>query len=113
MYGPSILPLLEESSWKGDQKWFRQLVAAARKDAAFYPKHLQPQAPILDPLTATELQILRLICADKSNAQIGEVMHIKLTTVKTHVSHIFSKLDVSRRSEAKTTARKLGLVAED
>lgn len=113
MYGPSILPLLEECSWEGDQKWFLQLVAAARKDAAFYPNHLQPQAAILDPLTATELQILRLICADKSNAQIGDTMHIKLTTVKTHVSHIFGKLGVSRRSEAKTAARKLGLVTEE
>lgn len=60
-------------------------------------------------LTATELQILRLICADKSNAQIGQIMDIKLPTVKTHVSHILTKLDVSRRSEAKTAAKRLWL----
>lgn len=112
MYGPSILPLLESYVWEGDQRWFRHLVAAARKDAAFYPRHLLPQSPVRDSLTSTELQILRLICADKSNAEIGETMNIKLTTVKTHVSHIFSKLDVSRRSEAKTVARKLGLIPE-
>jgi DNA-binding CsgD family transcriptional regulator len=33
------------------------------------------------------------------------MMDIKLTTVKTHVSHILEKLDVNRRSEAKTAAR--------
>ena len=44
--------------------------------------------------------MLRLICADKSNAEIGELLGIRLPTVKTHVSHILQKLDVSRRSEA-------------
>ena len=50
------------------------------------------------------------MCADKSNAEIGEILDIKLPTVKTHVSHILTKLNVSRRSEAKTAARKLWLV---
>lgn len=40
-------------------------------------------------------------------------MDIKLPTVKTHVSHILSKLDVKRRSEAKTAAKKLRLVPEN
>lgn len=57
--------------------------------------------------------MLSLLCADKSNAEIGEIMDIKLTTVKTHVSHILDKLGVSRRSEAKTAAQKLRLVPED
>jgi LuxR family maltose regulon positive regulatory protein len=61
-------------------------------------------------MTATELQVLRLMCADKSNAEIGRILDIKLPTVKTHVSHILTKLNVSRRSEAKTAARRLWLV---
>ena len=64
-------------------------------------------------LTATELQILRLRCADKSNAQIGQIMDIRLATVKTHVSYILTKLDVSRRSEAKTAAKRLWLIPDD
>ncbi len=40
------------------------------------------------------------------------MMDIKLPTVKTHVSHILTKLGVSRRSEAKTAAKKLRLVPE-
>ena len=58
------------------------------------------------------MQVLRLICADKSNAEIAQMMDIKLPTVKTHVSHILTKLGVSRRSEAKTVAKKLRLVPE-
>ena len=63
-----------------------------------------------DTLTATEMQVLRLICADKSNAEIGELLDIKLATVKTHVSHVLQKLGVSRRSEAKTAAQRLWMV---
>ena len=64
-------------------------------------------------LTATEWQILFLLCADKSNAEIARIMDVKLPTVKTHVSHILEKLGVSRRSEAKTAAKKLRLVSTD
>ena len=66
-----------------------------------------------EALTAAEMQVLRLICADKSNAEIGEILNIKLPTVKTHVSHILDKLDVRRRSEAKTAAKRLRLIPEE
>ena len=54
-----------------------------------------------------------LLCADKRNAEIARIMDVKLPTVKTHVSHILEKLGVSRRSEAKTAAKKLRLVSTD
>ena len=41
------------------------------------------------------------------------MMDIKVTTVKTHVSHIFEKLDVRRRGEARSTAIRLRLIPED
>lgn len=66
-----------------------------------------------EELTPTELQILHLLCADKSNAEIARIMDVKLPTVKTHVSHILDKLDVKRRAEAKTAAKKLHLVQDD
>ena len=59
------------------------------------------------------MRVLHLICADKSNAEIGEIMDIKLPTVKTHVSRVLEKLGVSRRSEAKTAAKKLWLIPEE
>lgn len=66
-----------------------------------------------EELTPTELQILHLLCADKSNAEIAQIMDVKLPTVKTHVSHILDKLDVKRRAEARTAAKKLHLVQDD
>ena len=108
-----MLPLLTQLDWKEDEAFRKRLLTQTRKQATATPLFLQPRLSPNDELTATEKQILRLICADKSNAQIAQVMNIKLTTVKTHVSHILEKLDVSRRSEAKTAARRLKLIPED
>ena len=110
LYGTAVLPLLEECSWKRDEAFLRSLITAARMQAAYYPNYLQPQLSPSQSLTAMELQVLRLICADKSNAEIGEILGIKLPTVKTHVSHVLSKLGVSRRSEARTAAQRLWLL---
>ena len=112
VYGTAVLPLLEELERVGSAKWHKQLMSEVRTQAAYYPNFLQPRLALSDTLTPMELQILHLVCADKSNAEIAEIMNIKLSTVKTHVSHILTKLDVKRRSEAKTAARKLRLVPE-
>ena len=113
VYGAAVLPLLEALEPTGDAKWYKRLLAEVRVQAAYYPLFLQPRLAPDEALTATERQVLRLMCADKSNAEIGRVLNIKLPTVKTHVSHILDKLGVSRRSEAKTAARKLRLIPED
>ena len=113
VYGTAVLPLLEALDWDGDKKWYKQLMAAVRMQAAFYPHFLAPRLAPGEELTPTELQILHLLCADKSNAEIARIMDVKLPTVKTHVSHILDKLDVKRRAEARTAAKKLHLVPED
>lgn len=112
VYGTAVLPLLEELERVDSAKWHKQLMSEVRTQAAYYPNFLQPRLALSDTLTPMELQILHLVCADKSNAEIAEIMNIKLSTVKTHVSHILTKLDVKRRSEAKIAARKLRLVPD-
>ncbi len=113
VYGAAILPLLAELKWTVNDRWYKRLLTDVRLQNANDPLFLQPRLSRNDMLTTTEKQILRLICADKSNAEIAQMMDIKLTTVKTHVSHILEKLDVSRRSEAKTAAKRLKLIPED
>ena len=113
VYGTAVLPLLEALDWDGDKKWYKQIMAAVRMQAAFYPHFLEPRLAPGEELTPTELQILHLICADKSNAEIAQIMDVKLPTVKTHVSHILDKLDVKRRAEARTAAKKLRLIPDD
>ena len=113
VYGAAVLPLLEALDWDGDKAWRKRLMAAVRTQAAFYPHFLEPRLAPGEELTPTELQILHLLCADKSNAEIAQIMDVKLPTVKTHVSHILDKLDVKRRAEAKTAAKKLWLIPDD
>ena len=113
VYGAAVLPLLDALEWSGNAKWHKRLMADVRAQAAFYPHFLEPRLAPGEELTPTELQILHLLCAHKSNAEIAQIMDVKLPTVKTHVSHILDKLDVKRRAEAKTAAKKLHLVQDD
>ena len=113
VYGTAVLPLLEALDWDGDKAWRKRLMAAVRTQAAFYPHFLEPSLVPGEELTPTELQVLHLLCADKSNAEIAQIMGVKLPTVKTHVSHILDKLDVKRRAEARTAAKKLRLIPDD
>jgi DNA-binding NarL/FixJ family response regulator len=64
-------------------------------------------------LTQRELSVLRLLAAGNSNREIAESLGITDGTVKIHVAHLFSKLDVTSRTEAITTALRRGLVRID
>lgn len=63
-----------------------------------------------DALTPREVEVLRLIVSGASNSQIAEELVISLYTVKSHVTRILSKLNVSSRTRAAARARELGLV---
>jgi DNA-binding NarL/FixJ family response regulator len=64
-------------------------------------------------LTARELDVLRLIVHGNSNKEIGEGLHISEATVKTHINNILSKLGVTDRTQATTTALQRGIVHLD
>ena len=109
-YGVAVLPLLGDCGWSGDSLYLEKVIAAARIQAVNYPLFLKQETKLLRPLTATEQQVLKLLCHNMSNQEICDILGIKLATVKTHVSQILNKLDVSRRSEAKEAAEKLNLI---
>lgn len=50
------------------------------------------------------------MCYHKSNAEIGEILGIKLPTVKTYVSRVLRKLGVRKRSGVKDVAQQLHLI---
>jgi two-component system NarL family response regulator len=64
-------------------------------------------------LTARELDVLKQIVAGHSNREIGTVLHISEATVKTHINSLLSKLNVTDRTQAATTALQRGLVHLD
>ncbi len=61
-------------------------------------------------LTARELEVLREIVAGKSNKEIGRDLSISEATVKTHINSLLSKMGVTDRTQAATTALQRGLV---
>jgi LuxR family maltose regulon positive regulatory protein len=63
-----------------------------------------------EQLSARELAVLRLIAQGCSNQQISDQLFISLHTVKTHASHINSKLGVERRTQAVARAKEFGLL---
>jgi LuxR family maltose regulon positive regulatory protein len=67
-------------------------------------------ATLDEPLTEREREVLRLIAAGHSNAEIAQALVIALSTVKTHTNTIFGKLGVASRTQAIARARELRLL---
>lgn len=61
-------------------------------------------------LTNRELDVLRLIVKGMSNREIGQQLNISEATVKTHINSLLSKLQVTDRTQAATTAIQRGIV---
>ncbi len=66
--------------------------------------------PLIEPLSARELEVLALIAEGLSNREIGERLFITAGTVKNHVSNILAKLSVRDRTQALLRAQELGLL---
>jgi LuxR family maltose regulon positive regulatory protein len=66
--------------------------------------------PASEQLSTREMAVLRLIAQGCSNQEISDQLFISLHTVKTHASHINSKLGVERRTQAVARAKELGVL---
>jgi LuxR family transcriptional regulator, maltose regulon positive regulatory protein len=67
--------------------------------------------PLLEPLSDRELAVLRFLPTMMSNAEIASEMFVSVNTVKTHLKHIYRKLDVSERRDAVRRGRELYLLS--
>ena len=67
-------------------------------------------AALAEPLTAREVEILRLIAAGMRNQEIADQLFISLSTVKRHIANAYGKLGASHRTEAISRANDLGLL---
>jgi DNA-binding CsgD family transcriptional regulator len=74
--------------------------------------HSQPDesAELRQPLTRREMEVLRLMTEGFTNSEIAQRLSVSAHTVKSHVTHIFSKLDVSDRTQAAVQAVRLKLI---
>lgn len=58
-------------------------------------------------LTTREYEVLSLLAQGRSNAEIAEDLFLSLSTIKTHVSNVFVKMDVKSRTQAIEKAKRL------
>ncbi len=70
-----------------------------------------PIAPLIEPLSARELDVLRLLATDLDGPDIARRLIVSLNTVRTHTKHIYEKLGVNNRRAAVRKAGELGLMA--
>jgi LuxR family maltose regulon positive regulatory protein len=64
-----------------------------------------------NPLSASELRVLRYLPTNLQAPEIAAELFVSVNTIRTHMRHVYSKLDVHTRAEAVQRARALGLLA--
>ncbi len=89
--------------------------SVARKVVAEFARltereHRRREQPLVEPLSARELEVLALVAEGLSNREIGERLFITEGTVKNHVSNVLAKLGVRDRTQAVLRAQELGLL---
>jgi LuxR family maltose regulon positive regulatory protein len=70
-----------------------------------------PAAPLRDELSEAELRVVRYLPSNLTASEIASELVVSANTIRTHMRHIYAKLDAHTRSEAVARARELGLIS--
>lgn len=117
--GAPMLALLrrlrEEPGVRADVAGYctKLLVMAGVESMDEYPARNQRRGThpeLMEPLSAREMEVLSLLAEGYSNQEIAGELVVALSTVKTHVHHLYAKLQAPDRLRAVTRARRLGLL---
>lgn len=100
--------------------WIASQLIKPKIQAVFVEKQImihQPEEFILNEeglkrlnLTNREYQILKLIVQGYSNSEIADKLFLSLSTIKTHVSNLYTKMNVKSRFKAIAVAKKMKIV---
>jgi LuxR family maltose regulon positive regulatory protein len=74
------------------------------------PPTFPPAQPLVEPLSARELEVLRLLATGLSNPEIADELYIAVSTVRSHCKSIYGKLNVHKRWDAVQRGQDLGLI---
>jgi len=99
--------LLKDSS----REELADAIRAVHRGESLLDPQIADQAKSREGLTARELEVLELMAAQHSNAQIAEKLFVSENTVKTHVSNILAKMGCNDRAAAVLTAWKRHLIS--
>ena len=102
--GPAVVRLVAELA--DERPAFREAVLA-RARQAIAPAN---GSDLADPLTDRELEILSYLPSRFTNTELAGQCYVSVNTIKTHMAHIYRKLEAANRNEAIIRARELGLL---
>jgi LuxR family maltose regulon positive regulatory protein len=107
--GPAMAVLLKQAAAQGiTRDYVSDLLAAiGLPDAVPSPPVSQP---LIEPLSARELEVLALVAEGFSNAEAGRRLHVAESTVKSHLNSVYGKLGVRNRTQAAAKAKALNLI---
>jgi DNA-binding NarL/FixJ family response regulator len=91
-------------------------IRQARRRSIYFPGRGEPAAPLpadAPPLTAREVEVLRLVAEGASNSDAARKLSVTEQTVKFHLSNIYRKLGVANRTEASRYAQLHGLLGDE
>jgi LuxR family maltose regulon positive regulatory protein len=106
--GAPVGRLLRRAAARGSHLEYTRTLLAALDAESGTP--VPGGGPLIEPLSARELEVLRLLAAGLSNKAIGETLVIAVGTVRKHLKNVYAKLDVHSRTQAVVRARELGLL---
>ncbi len=101
----SLLPSLRESALRSYARTVLQSFKPAQARRVV-PAASSDGLPV-EPLSAQEQRVLRLVAAGRSNAEIARELVVSVNTVKGHLKNLYRKLNVGNRLEATEAARRL------
>jgi LuxR family maltose regulon positive regulatory protein len=109
-FGASLRSLLRRAIANGTSHRSLADELLAALEGASLSEH-GPIHPLLEPLSERELTVLRFLPTMLSNAEIASEMFVSPNTVKTHLKHVYRKLDVADRRQAVRRGRELHLLS--
>jgi LuxR family maltose regulon positive regulatory protein len=105
--GAPMASLLRAVAKQGAGSYVRRLLADVEDAGGSSPA----KQDLIDPLSARELDVLRLLGSDLDGPDIARELFVSLNTVRTHTKNIYAKLGVNNRRAAVRRARELALLA--
>lgn len=104
-----LLSALQKRQLSSGQAYLDTLLAVFPLERQIQNPKSEPQK-LIEPLSQREQEVLRLVAEGLSTREIAETLVVTVGTAKSHLNHIYRKLDAHSRTQAIVRARALGLL---